>query len=76
MKLQSAITEDRADQVLDPLRLAFLIAFGVAMLLQLYTVIVQGKEFDIQGFGIGIGGLIGTTGAALWASSHQKDDPA
>jgi hypothetical protein len=75
MRLRAAITEDKADEVADPLRIAFLVAFAVAMGLQLYTVIVQGNAFSIQDFGIGVGSLLATTGAALWASSHQKDDP-
>lgn len=75
MRLRSIITEDKADDVIEPLRVAFLIAFAVAMGLQLYTVIVQGNAFSIQDFGIGTGSLLATTGAALWASSHQKDEP-
>lgn len=76
MKLASAITEDKADQVLDPLRVAFLMAFCIGMVLQIYDVIALGHAFDIQAFGIGVGGLIVTTGGALWASSQQKDEPA
>lgn len=74
MRLRSAITEDKADEVVDPLRVAFLIAFGVGISLQVYTVVVQGNSFSIQDFGIGVGSLLATTGAALWASSHQKDE--
>jgi hypothetical protein len=76
MRLRAALTEDKADEVLDPLRVAFLIAFAVGMALQIYTVIAQGQPFDIQAFGIGMGSLLATTGAALWASSQQKDEPA
>jgi hypothetical protein len=75
MRLKAAFTEDKADEVLDPLRVAFLTAFAIGMVLQIYTVIGQGQAFDIQAFGIGVGSLLATTGAALWASSHQQDDP-
>lgn len=75
MKLRSVVTEDKADEVPDPLRIAFLIAFATGIVLQIYTVVVQGNMFSIQDFGIGVGSLLATTGAALWASSHQKDDP-
>ena len=75
MRLRSALTEDKADEVLDPLRVAFLVAFTLAMALQTYTVIWQGSSFSIQDFGIGVGSLLATTGAALWASSNQKDEP-
>jgi hypothetical protein len=76
MRLSAAITEDKADAVLDPLRIAFLIAFITGIGLQIYTVVGQNNAFDIQAFGIGVGSLLATTGAALWASSHQKDEPA
>lgn len=75
MRLRSAITEDAADETLDPLRVAFLVAFAVGIALQVYTVIVQNQPFSIQDFGIGVGSLLATTGAALYASSHQKEEP-
>lgn len=74
MRIRSIITEDKADETLEPLRIAFLIAFAVSQALTVYTVVWQGNAFDIQAYGIGIGSLLATTGAALWASSHQKDE--
>jgi hypothetical protein len=73
MRFRSIVTEDREDQVLEPLRIAFLVAFAVSQILTVYTVVWQGNAFDIQAYGIGVGGLIVTTGGALWASSMQKD---
>jgi hypothetical protein len=74
MRLRSIVTEDKADETADPLRIAFLIAFATGIALQVYTVIVQGNAFSIQDFGIGVGSLLATTGAALYASSHQKTE--
>lgn len=54
-----------------PLQIAFMVAFAVAMTLQAYTVVWQGHEFNVQNFGIGMGTLIGTTGAGLWANSKR-----
>ena len=70
--LRSIITEDDADQVYDPLRIAFLVTVVVAIGLQVYTVVWQDNAFNIQDFGIGMGSLLGATGAGLWASSYQK----
>ena len=67
-------TEDKQNKVFDPLRVAFLIAFAAGMVLQTYTVVWQGNAFSIQDFGIGVGSLLATTGAALWASSNQKTE--
>jgi len=69
------LTEDKANSTWEPLRIAFAIAFLTAVGLQIFDVVVNGKEFDVQAFGIGIGGLILTTGGGLWASSNQKDEP-
>ena len=33
----------------------------------------KGRHTDTQDFGIGVGSLLATTGAALWASSNQKE---
>ncbi len=71
--LKAIITEDARDEVADPLRIAFLIAFATGIALQVYTVVWQGNAFDFSAFGTGAGVMIGGTGAALWASSHQKE---
>ncbi len=73
MRLSSIVTEDTNDQVLEPLRIAFLVAFVTADALSIYSTVVLGNAFDIQAFGIGMGGLILTTGGGLYASSHQKE---
>lgn len=41
-----------------------------ALGLQIYVVVVKGQPFDLQAFGIGIGALSASVGAAL----HMKKD--
>ncbi len=65
------MTEDEANKTWDPLRIAFVMTVIVAHALQVYAVVVLGKDFDVQSYCIGMGTLIGVTGVALWASSKQ-----
>jgi len=37
----------------------------VAFALEVYSVVSQGKPFDMQSFGIGVGSLLGGVGVAL-----------
>lgn len=71
--LRVMATEDRQNRVFDPLRVAFMVAFVTGDALVIYTTTALAQPFDIQAFGIGMGSLIGVTGAGLWASSNQKE---
>lgn len=72
MKIRDMITEDEASQVLDPLRIAFGVAFATGIGLQIYDVVWLMHEFNLITFGTGMGALLVTTGGALWASSKQE----
>lgn len=69
---KTILTEDEADTVYDPLRIAFMLTMGMFLVLSAYSTIVLSEPFDAMSFGTGAGGLIGATGAGLWASSKQE----
>jgi hypothetical protein len=68
--LRTLITEDEADKVLDPLRIAFVIGFTTLIALQIVAVF-KGQPFDPLSFGGAMGAFIGGTGVGLWTSSKQ-----
>lgn len=86
--IRTLITEDEADTVLDPLRIAFALTFLAAIFALTIGVtleivaVIWALTFDVQAYCIGvaalvagIGTLILTTGGALWASSRQNSTP-
>lgn len=67
------LTEDRANQVWDPLRIAFALGFLTLLALEIAAVTVKNQPFDPLAFGTALGALIGGTGVGLWTSSKQAD---
>jgi hypothetical protein len=70
--LRQCLTEDDADRVFDPLRIAFLVGFVTFIALAVYDVVILGRAFAPLAYGGGLGGYLGGTGAALWAASKQE----
>lgn len=82
--LRTILTEDDADRVYDPLRIAFLVfvsQVGLGVFTFIGLAIYNASRFDPISFATGLaaiaaggGALIGTTGAGLWVSSLQKKE--
>lgn len=53
------------NQTHDLIRWLGLLGFIQALALQAYVVIWRGQPFDLQAFGVGLGALLVTVGAAL-----------
>jgi hypothetical protein len=68
--IRELFTEDDANKVFDPLRIAFGIGFCTLIGLQIFAV-VKGQHFDPFSFGSAMGAFIGGTGVGLWTSSKQ-----
>ena len=46
-----------------------------ALGLQIYVVVVKGQAFDLQAFGIGLGALVASVGAALGLKAKTEPAP-
>lgn len=69
MKFSDIITDNEGD--LDIISIIALVTCIVACSLTIYIVIVQGKDFNIQDFGIAIAAIIGSAGGGYYAKSNQ-----
>lgn len=65
--VRTILTEDDANRVWDPIRIGLVVAMLVYFGLTGWTVIKQGRAFDMQGFGIGFGTLTAGVGAGMYA---------
>lgn len=74
MKIQHDVLMEEGNETWDPLRIAFAVSFLMANGLEIYN-IMRGNPFDMVAYCTGMGIMISTTGAGLWASSFQKDPP-
>lgn len=67
--LRTISTEDDANRVYDPVRVIAVSGAVMFFGLTIWTVMVQGHEFQYLGFGAGFGALLTALGAALYMKS-------
>lgn len=59
----------------DVIRVQAVAAVLVALCLQIYAVVVKGQPFDLQNYGIGLGVLFASVGAALKLKADTEPPP-
>jgi hypothetical protein len=69
---RTLLTEDDANQVWCPMRIAFWVAFALFVVLCLYAYVVKGQSFDPVAFGAGAGGLITGAGAGIFFNGRSS----
>lgn len=68
---RTMLTEDDADSVWCPMRVAFWIGFLTLIVLVFYSVIVKSQPFDVVAFGTGAGGLLTGAGIAIFFNGRS-----
>lgn len=70
---RTLLTEDGANEVWCPIRIAFWIVFALFVVLCVVAYVVKGQPFDPIAFGTGAGGLITGVGAGIFFNG--RSDP-
>lgn len=64
------------NKTFDLVRVWTAIGAATGIVLQVYVVLVNRQPFDFQGFGVGLGLVIGAGAAGMWARKDVETTPA